>query len=224
MAPPRRACLATPVAACRRRPRADPAGRHRHVYEKTPNPATHPPYTPMCQPPGSGATPIPYSSCSDGICDRDAHRIHPSARPGWSGTATASAPRRWQLRAALHGTGAVLTTTVAVVFVASTLTSGAWVVVLTVPALMLLFSRIQSRYQAAGPELHLGRPSHRRLLTSRLVIVPSGGISKLSEHAARACCPRRPRHGRRCRRSTLGSPGRRRAAASPGRGLRGLGG
>src|SRR5450755_2284115 len=51
---------------------------------------------------------------------------------------------RWRLRAALNGTGAVLTATAAAVFIASKFTSGAWVVVLVVPALMLLFSRIQS--------------------------------------------------------------------------------
>jgi len=34
-------------------------------------------------------------------------------------------------------------------------------VVLTVPALMLLFSRIQSYYQAVGVELELGQLPHR---------------------------------------------------------------
>lgn len=61
------------------------------------------------------------------------------------------------LRAALNGVCAVLTAAAAAVFVASKFTSGAWVVVLTVPALMLLFSRIASYYQAAGLELALGR-------------------------------------------------------------------
>ena len=64
---------------------------------------------------------------------------------------------RWLLRAALNGTGAVLTATATVVFVATKFTSGAWVVVLIVPALMLLFSRIQNYYKAVGLELDLGR-------------------------------------------------------------------
>ncbi|GAA3083468.1 hypothetical protein GCM10020000_82030 [Streptomyces olivoverticillatus] len=42
--------------------------------------------------------------------------------------------RRWALHAALNGTGAVLTATAAVVFIAGKFTSGAWVVVLTVPS------------------------------------------------------------------------------------------
>ena len=65
---------------------------------------------------------------------------------------------RWLLRAALNGTGAVLTATATVVFVATKFTSGAWVVVLIVPALMLLFSRIQNYYKAVGLELDLGAP------------------------------------------------------------------
>jgi hypothetical protein len=39
--------------------------------------------------------------------------------------------RHWRLRAALNGTGAVLTATAAAVFIASKFTSGAWVVVLS---------------------------------------------------------------------------------------------
>jgi len=95
-------------------------------------------------------------------------------------------PPRWVLRAALNGTGTVLTATAAAVFLATKFTSGAWVVVLTVPALMLLFARIQSYYQAVGLELDLGARPQRPLPASSLVIVPVGGISKLTEHALHA--------------------------------------
>ena len=95
-------------------------------------------------------------------------------------------PPRWMLRAALNGTGAVLTATAAAVFLATKFTSGAWVVVLTVPALMLLFARIQSYYQAVGLELGLGQHPPRPLAARSLVIVPVGGISKLTEHALHA--------------------------------------
>jgi amino acid transporter len=93
---------------------------------------------------------------------------------------------RWRLRAALNGTGAALTATAAAVFLASKFSSGAWVVVLTVPALMLLFARIQSYYQAVGLELDLGAHPHRPLPAKSLVIVPVGSISKLTEHALHA--------------------------------------
>jgi len=93
---------------------------------------------------------------------------------------------RWLLRAALNGTGALLTATATFVFVATKFTSGAWVVVLIVPALMLLFSRIQNYYRAVGLELDLGRLPHRPQPASSLVIVPVGAISKLTERALQA--------------------------------------
>ena len=52
------------------------------------------------------------------------------------------------------------------------------------PALMLLFSRIQSYYQAVGLELDLGPLPHRPPPAKSLVIVPVGSISKLTEYAA----------------------------------------
>jgi hypothetical protein len=87
------------------------------------------------------------------------------------------------LHAALNGIGALLTAVATIVFVVTKFTAGAWVVVLIVPALMLLFSRIQNYYRAVGLELDLGRLPHRPLPSSSLVIVPVGGISKLTERA-----------------------------------------
>ena len=65
-----------------------------------------------------------------------------------------------QLTAGSFGTGWVYYTAsiaATIVFVATKFTAGAWVVVLIVPALMLLFSRIQNYYRAVGLELDLGR-------------------------------------------------------------------
>jgi hypothetical protein len=95
-------------------------------------------------------------------------------------------PPHWLPRAALNGTGALLTATATVVFIATKFTSGAWVVVLTVPALMLLFCRIQSSYRAVGLELDLGQLPPRPRSARSLVIVPVSGISKLTEHALHA--------------------------------------
>jgi amino acid transporter len=95
-------------------------------------------------------------------------------------------PRHWMPRAALNGIGALLTAVATVVFVATKFMSGAWVVVLIVPALMLLFARIQSYYQATGLELELGRPPQHPLPSGSLVIVPVNGISKLTERALQA--------------------------------------
>ena len=95
-------------------------------------------------------------------------------------------PPRWLPRAALNGTGAVLTAIAALVFVASKFAEGAWVVVLTVPALMLLFARIESYYRAVGVELELDRLPERPLAAGSLVIVPVSSVSRLTGHALHA--------------------------------------
>ena len=89
----------------------------------------------------------------------------------------------WARRAVLNGTGAVLTLIATVVFIATKFTEGAWVVIVTIPALMLLFARIQNYYRIVGLELGLGSVPGRPRAAESLVIVPVGEISKLTEHA-----------------------------------------
>lgn len=95
-------------------------------------------------------------------------------------------PRGWVPRAVLNGAGAVLTATAAIVFVATKFTAGAWLVVIAVPALMLLFARVQSYYRVVGRELGLGEAPGRPHSTESLVIVPVGEISKVTEYALSA--------------------------------------
>ena len=98
----------------------------------------------------------------------------------------AERPTRWRLRVGLNGTGAVLTAIAALVFVVSKFAQGAWVVVLTVPALMLLLSRIESYYRVVSAELELDRIPERPSPSRSVVIVPVSSISRLTEHALHA--------------------------------------
>ena len=92
-------------------------------------------------------------------------------------------PPGWRRRAALNGFGAVLTLVAALVFIATKFTEGAWVVVITVPALMLLFARVENYYRVVSGELGIGEVPGRPCATPGLVIVPVGGINKLTEYA-----------------------------------------
>ena len=92
----------------------------------------------------------------------------------------------WARRAVLNGAGAVLTLVATLVFIASKFTEGAWVVIVTIPALMLLFARIQNYYRIVGLELGLGSAPGRPRPAESLVIVPVGEISKLTELALAA--------------------------------------
>ncbi|MFF9510726.1 APC family permease [Streptomyces sp. NPDC014724] len=89
-------------------------------------------------------------------------------------------------RAVLNGSGAVLTAVAGLVLLATKFLEGAWVVVVTVPLLMLLFARVERYYTAVGKELGLGEipPALRR--AESLVIVPVGEVSKLAQHALTA--------------------------------------
>jgi amino acid transporter len=88
-------------------------------------------------------------------------------------------PPRWQLRAALNGFGALLTAAATIIFLAAKFLEGAWIVVVAVPLLMLLFSRIHRYYAYCAIELELGKIPPLPTAQRTLVIVPVSGVSKL---------------------------------------------
>ncbi|MCX4596598.1 APC family permease [Streptomyces sp. NBC_01549] len=95
-------------------------------------------------------------------------------------------PPGWLRRAVLNGVGAVLTAVAGIVLLATKFLEGAWVVVVAIPLLMLLFARVQRYYTAVGLELGLGEVPPPVRITDSLVIVPVGEVSKLTQHALSA--------------------------------------
>jgi hypothetical protein len=93
---------------------------------------------------------------------------------------------RWRLRAALNGTGALMTAVAVVVFLASTFLEGAWVVVLTIPLLIVLFSRIESYYAGVARELRLGKTPPQPRKHKSLVLVPTTMVNLLTQRALSA--------------------------------------
>jgi amino acid transporter len=92
-------------------------------------------------------------------------------------------PAGWRHRAVINGTGAVVTAAATVIFLLTKFTAGAWVVVVAVPALILLFTRIRRYYRRAGHALGLGAVPGRPVTQPTMVIVPVTGVSRLTEHA-----------------------------------------
>ncbi|MGH3396701.1 MAG: APC family permease [Streptosporangiaceae bacterium] len=89
--------------------------------------------------------------------------------------------RGWWRRAAINGVGALFTTVALAIELFSKFLEGAWLVVIVVPLLVLMFHRIHSTYWRIGLILGLGRkppPPHR---FRSLVVVPVGAISRLTE-------------------------------------------
>lgn len=95
----------------------------------------------------------------------------------WTGTRT----RRWWARASLNGTGAVMTGVATVIFLVTKFTSGAWVVVIAIPGLIVLFSRISRYYTDAEREMRLGSLAAKPHIRKSLVVVMVTGVSRMTE-------------------------------------------
>jgi len=89
----------------------------------------------------------------------------------------------WALRAMINGLGAVLTTAALAIELVSKFSEGAWLIVIVIPLLVLMFNRIHATYDRIGQMLELGqRPPPPRRLNS-MVVVPVGGMSRLTAEA-----------------------------------------
>ena len=95
-------------------------------------------------------------------------------------------PPRWRLRAALNGTGAVMTTVAVFVFLGTKFLTGAWVVVVAIPALMMLFNVTERYYDEVAVELKLGKTPPRPRKRESVVIVPTSTVNLLTQKAVSA--------------------------------------
>jgi hypothetical protein len=86
----------------------------------------------------------------------------------------------WSTRAGINAVGAVLTAATTVIELVSKFTEGAWVIVLVIPGLVLLFSRIHRTYQRIGALLELGQTPKPPVRKKSLVVVPVASISRLT--------------------------------------------
>jgi amino acid transporter len=95
-------------------------------------------------------------------------------------------PPRWRTRAALNGLGAAITAVAVVVFVASKFLEGAWLVVVTIPLLMLTFSRIEGYYERVAHQLRLGKTPPQPRRRPSVVVLPIATVTLLTERAVSA--------------------------------------
>ena len=89
----------------------------------------------------------------------------------------------WLSRAVINGLGAVLTTAALAIELVSKFTEGAWLVIIVIPVLVLMFDRIHATYDRIGTLLELGKqppPPQRR---SSMVVVPVAAVSRLTAEA-----------------------------------------
>lgn len=97
--------------------------------------------------------------------------------------------RGWIGKAVLNGSGAAMTAVACVILFASKFSEGAWLLLLIVPALMLLFDRTERYYHRVGVQLGLGRVPAKPVpgrYRHAMAIVPIVAVSQAAELALQA--------------------------------------
>ena len=92
----------------------------------------------------------------------------------------------WVSRAYINGIGAVLTFAALGIELISKFTEGAWLIVLVVPLLVLMFTRVHSTYEKIGSLLQIGQIPPPPVQQDALVVVPVGGMSRLTQEGISA--------------------------------------
>jgi amino acid transporter len=86
--------------------------------------------------------------------------------------------RNWQVKMVINGFGALCTTGVTLVFAATKFRDGAWVVLILIPALVVIFSTIHQHYRNLAKHLSLDDFAEPLNMTRHRVILPIGGVHK----------------------------------------------
>ena len=120
---------------------------------------------------------------------------------------------------AINAAGAVCTAVTLVVVLVSKFAEGAWVMILLIPGLLVLFTSVHRHYQSVARELASAEPLDAQGLEPPVVLLPIRGWSAITRKALRFALedlsrPLRPAHRRR--RADDGGP--RRRLEDPGRG------
>jgi len=88
--------------------------------------------------------------------------------------------RGWMSRAVINGVGALLTAATTVIELISKFTEGAWLIVLVIPGLVLLFDQVHRLYGRIGALLGLGETPEPPAKHKSLVVVPVASLSRLT--------------------------------------------
>lgn len=83
------------------------------------------------------------------------------------------------LKSTINAFGAVLTAVVVVVFTATKFAEGAWIVLIVIPLLVMVFLKIHRHYQAIAEELRLPSWDFHPVPAQNIVIVPVASITRV---------------------------------------------
>jgi amino acid transporter len=87
--------------------------------------------------------------------------------------------RNWRLKAFLNGLGAVTTATTLVIITISKFREGAWITVLLIPILVVMFLRVRDHYKEVGKQLSLrGLPPDIKPSPPMRLVIPVSGVHR----------------------------------------------
>ncbi len=86
--------------------------------------------------------------------------------------------RGWQTKLVINAVGAVCTLIVMIVFAVTKFSGGAWIIIVLVPALVLIFFRIHAHYRRLARQLSLEDYGAAPRMQRHRVILPIGGVHR----------------------------------------------
>lgn len=89
----------------------------------------------------------------------------------------------WRWRASLNALGATASGVSTLIFVFTKFREGAWVVVVAIPLLILLFVRVHRYYRGVDAELRIGERPAKPKRAHSIVVVPFTDVSRLTRDA-----------------------------------------
>ncbi|MGH2524832.1 MAG: APC family permease, partial [Anaerolineales bacterium] len=92
---------------------------------------------------------------------------------------------KWQFKLLINGLGATVTAIVMVVFAIAKFTQGAWVIVLLIPTLVMIFFRIHHHYKDVAHALSLEAYGAPPRVRRNRVLLLIGGVHRSMLHALR---------------------------------------
>lgn len=93
--------------------------------------------------------------------------------------------RGWYASMVVNGLGAVTTGAALVIVIATKFVDGAWITLILIPALVLLFARIHHHYERVGTQTACERPFDMTNLRPPVVVIPIGGWNTIAQKALR---------------------------------------
>ncbi len=89
----------------------------------------------------------------------------------------------WKLKLAINGFGAVMSFVVMILFAVTKFASGAWIIVILIPGLVIVFFQIHFHYRALARRLSLDEFGAPARVRRNRVVLPIGGVHRGTLHA-----------------------------------------